>query len=105
MAVGDVVIDAFIMSGSSNVYVQPAAGVEWLVTTIAYSAPTANNFYLQYRKDPSINARLYHNTDPTGNEVNRPLNVKIWVTNTVYLRFYNSAAGNQEAGYSGIQIK
>ena len=104
MAVGDVVSDSFSIPATSSVYVQPAAGVEWLVTSIAYSVSAANNFYLSLRKG-AVDSQLYYNTTAGGNAVDRPLNVKIWVTNTVYLNFYNASVGAQEGGYSGIQMK
>ena len=101
MAVGDVVSDVFTAAGSSITYFQPAAGVEVMITQIAYYTNTSLGCFIVLSdgvgNDPylGVNSSIYENEEV----------MKIFVTNSVYLGFDRGAASAIPVGFTGIQLK
>ncbi len=94
MAVGDVVAD--VVAGST-VSFQPAAGVELVVTSVFMDAAgTAGRIKIA---DAALEVFCPAGTGIAAN----PLNTKICINNTTYLRLTDS--GGAGVGYTSLQIK
>jgi|TARA_R110000824_G_scaffold360565_1_gene548318 hypothetical protein len=84
MAVGDVVNG---LSGLPTTYIffQPAVGVEAMISFVSSHVAIADG--------------TNTTSNMTGNDT---LNMKIFINNTIYLRYYGASTGT---GFTGIQIK
>jgi len=108
MAKGDAVVNIVAVAGDSAVSVQPASGVEWLITTVTTSGDGATAGY----------ADLYDGTnDPSeflfpGNNIGEGdangsciRDGRVFVNNTIYFKIFNHNANTRNVSYSGVQWK
>jgi hypothetical protein len=111
MARGDVISDWEVAIGATTtVSVQPASGVEWMITKISHTLSTVNNMQMY---PVSTDAGLY--TALGGGEtaavvvldvlLHAAHGAKLFVTNSQYFRVRNNNAGAQQFIYSGVQTK
>ena len=103
MAVNDAVNGILVVGIGAAGTFQPAAGVEVCITEIDRSGAAATQTV--------TTAALYDGTNLTGawrfdGSTNvYPMNRKLWVTNTIYLRVLNNVADVMNWYYSGVQTK
>jgi len=99
MAAGDAIGAIYSVTGKTYQNYQPAAGVEICITNFAYQ--DAANSYI-YLYDGANEAAILK---PTSTVSNNASPVKVIISNSVYIRFYNDAVGAKTLGFSGIQLK
>lgn len=106
MARGDIINGLASVAAGGNLDYQPAAGVEVLITAVHLGAGTVG-----------VNVCLYNGTIATSTSIippghttayghPRPLDVKVGITRTNYLRIVNGDGVNARVlGYSGMQTR
>lgn len=94
MAVGDIVNAT---QAGGGFHFQPAVGVSIMITAVIGSSTTVA---AGLSSDSITNSQTYI-SNSTNNGNKNSLNVKIGITNSVYLYYY----GNSNTGYTGIQIQ
>lgn len=100
MAVGDTVSYIAPAIVQYNNF-QPAAGVEIMITT--HLTSNAPSMALGIH-DGTLTALLNQNT--TAVQSPNSLSMKLFITNSIYYRWYNyNAIASQVSGFTGIQIK
>jgi len=94
MAVGDVVSAHTSIGAGLNWDFQPSAGVEVVIRHIVDNGSTY------------LTTKLFDGTNETtfGSALGTAI-IRLYLTNSLYLRIYNSAAAALRCGYLGIQIK
>ena len=106
MARGDVVSDIQSIAGAANLDFQPAAGVEVMITEVG----SGNFTGTLPDKIPNVSVALYNGTlasflRDNGSTQLWTKEMKIFITNTRYLRITNGSGSNQSLSYCGIQTK
>lgn len=108
MARGDVVSDIQDIVTGANLTFQPGAGVEVMITEIGSEAVTGTGPNVT----PDVTVKLYDGSlesavRSSGGDGatlwSNPL--KLFITNSVYLRIQNNDAGTKAISYCGIQTK
>ena len=95
MAIGDIVSGVSV--GLTDLYFQPAAGVEIMILTM--NSYDAEIFLYNGVQAPSS---LFHSAT-SGNSTNA-VNCKVGLNNSIYIKLNAASAGGGSC-YSGIQIK
>ena len=98
MVVGDVVSDVLDITAATAASLQPAAGVELVLTNFS-AEETSQAFYYMF------DGVLYPTTLGAWDGAVILATPKLFLTNTNYLRMYNNSGATRSFGYSGIQIK
>lgn len=103
MASGDVFSDHYFPATTAGVDVQPAAGVQALITLIA--ANTNNTRLVMKNSSGSFNAYVANGTSSSDamTDGRNNFNMKLFLTNTEYIAFKPSS-GTYYFAYSGIEI-
>jgi hypothetical protein len=99
MAAGDAV--GYINNIASATYdsYQPAAGVEICITNFGIQSPADAYVYIY---DGTWQVQI---VQPTSTISNNGSPVKVIITNSIYVRFYNGSTGPRGWGFTGIQLK
>jgi len=104
MAIGDVVGAITQIADAGSMTFQPAAGVEVIITSVGYNANTspANTGFGMYDGSNYVEGQLAGTMILPSTGLNGQ--VKIFVTNSVYLRARNDSGGALNFQYTGITI-
>lgn len=93
------------VGAGGNVDIQPAVGIEWLVTDFSSSAAFVTNV-------PDLQVSLYDGAsacisllDPTTDPGKRGRQYKFYLTNTVYMRITNTGGAGTNVGYFGEIVR
>ena len=92
LAAGDII--NIIVADPSNIYYQPAAGVEIIIT----AGVTDNSYHIGLYDGTNTGQNANCSTLPPS----AALNMKFGITNTNYAKIYSSAS---HKGFTGIQTK
>lgn len=98
LAVGDIISGIFT-SASTWHYVQPAAGVEWIL--LSAIGVSAGRFRLYNGSSAPHGEQVFTTGTTAGNALSQSNN-KVGITNTNYLGLWSDSSG---PAYSAIQIK
>jgi len=97
MAVGDVVANIVSVAAGGSIVIQPAAGVEWLITNIYI--PDGNTSLELYKTDGTTDIKILSLNGSL-------LNYNFYLTNTYYLKIVNTDTANAySVGYDGVQTR
>ena len=106
MAVGDVINDIQNIAANADLDFQPAAGTEIVINSIGSDGTSAG---ATPAKTPLADVKLYNgslesdiirNGETAGWE-----QIKIWITNTNYLRINNADGANaRDISYTGVAV-
>lgn len=88
MALGDIINYVVGLLPGGAVSYQPAAGAAIMVTSIS---------------GHNVDAYLYNGS--TAAYLPQSVNAKVFITNSIYLRFVNGTSSNGAIGLTGIQVK
>lgn len=81
--------------------VQPAAGEQWLITSVGLAAITNMKIVLYNGTDE---ADVFVTNALVNNFGINPANLKLLVDNTIYFRILNNSGGVADAAYCGVLL-
>ena len=107
MARGDVISDWSLNVGATtSVSIQPADGVEWLITEVSYSETAGTDIAIRELGNQDIfigyDSADVAETDRASYTGTRR---KFFVSYSQYFKIYNASGGGNNTFYSGVQTK
>jgi len=103
MAIGDIITDLVSIAGAGTVYFQPSAGTQIIITSVSFSSSAAGDASFRVFDVVIGDGVYYINSGSPTDGANT--NLKVGITNSIYLQFYNANAAAKRFAYTGFQTK